>query len=641
MFLDILGAVMAQQSQHFYEFGPFRIDTTKRLLMQGGKAVPLTAKAFDLLLVLVESGGQVVDKEDLLKQVWPDSFVEEGNLTYNISILRKALGERAADHKYIVTMPGKGYRFVATVKESKAPESELNGWGRYKASVGSEFETKILKRWNGRRFRVQLFAICLSVVLAGTIAYLWIFGRPGPPSNPAGVKSIAVLPFKPLVAGSRDESLELGMADTLINKLSGIRQLILRPMSAVRKYTVLEQDPITAGRELDVDYVLEGNLQTVGEKTRATVRLLNVRDGSAVWTDKCDEQCSTIFELQDAIAERIAEALALELTSGEREQLAKRYTENLRAYQSYMLGRSYADRRTHKDLLTAISYYDKAIGEDQDYVLAYAGLADAYANLGVRGYIAPSEGRRQAEVAARKALALDDNLAEAHAAMARVYTQFLPYNFSIGDHELRRATELSPNLAIAHQYIGLSLVPRGHLDESLEKFLKARELDPLSSIIARCVALSYLLKRDDVRALEALRQANELGPTFSTTWDVEIYIQNRLYGEALAELDKAKQERKGDPILIYSTGMVCAAQGKRTEALQIIKELEAMSGTSLSQAQYIAKIYAALSERDLALTWLERGLAAGAIGGSYKDEPVWDPIRSDPRFADLMRRKGI
>jgi serine/threonine-protein kinase len=306
-----------------------------------------------------------------------------------------------------------------------------------------------------------------------------------------------------------------------------------------------------------------------------------------------------------------------------------------------MLGRSYADRRTHKDLLTAISYYDKAIGEDQDYVLAHAGLADAYANLGVRGYIAPSEGRRQAEVAARKALALDDNLAEAHAAMARVYTQFLPYNFSIGDHELRRAAELSPNLAIVHQYLGLSLVPRGHLDESLEKFLKARELDPLSSIIARCVALSYLLKRDDVRALEALRQANELGPTFSTTWDVGIYIQNRLYAEALAELEKAKQERKGDPILIYSTGVVLAAQGKRTEALQIIKELEAMSGTSLSQAQYIAKIYAALSERDLALTWLERGLAAGAIGGSYKDEPVWDSIHSDPRFADLMRRMGI
>jgi len=170
--------------------------------------------------------------------------------------------------------------------------------------------------------------------------------------------------------------------------------------------------------------------------------------------------------------------------------------------------------------------------------------------------------------------------------------------------------------------------------------LKARELDPLSSVIARLVALPYYLKRDNARALELLRQANDLGPALSLQWEIGVYIQNRLFDEAMAELEKAKQVRKSDPILIYNTGLVYAAQGQRAEALQIIKELEVMSGATLDQAHWIAKIYAALNEKELALTWLERGLAAGAIGVFYKDEPVWDTLRSDPRFADLLRRMG-
>jgi tetratricopeptide (TPR) repeat protein len=224
------------------------------------------------------------------------------------------------------------------------------------------------------------------------------------------------------------------------------------------------------------------------------------------------------------------------------------------------------------------------------------------------------------------------------AALGLTYVAFAPSNFSLGDRELRRAIELSPSLAADHQYLGVSLVRQGRLDESLEECLKARELDPLSSIIARQLPFAYYFKRDYVRALELLRQANELGPALSTTWEIGVYIQNRLFNEALAELEKAKQERKNDPILIYDTGMIYATQGKRVEALQIIKELEQMSGTTLSHAHWIAKIYATLNEKELALTCLERGLAAGALGFFYKDEPVWDPIRSDPRFEALVEK---
>jgi tetratricopeptide (TPR) repeat protein len=354
-----------------------------------------------------------------------------------------------------------------------------------------------------------------------------------------------------------------------------------------------------------------------------------------------NRKLADVFAVQEEIAKEISEKLRLKLTGAERQQLAKRPTENLKAFQYYMQSRSVIHRRTRDDLFSAVRYCERALGEDPNYVLAYAGLAEAYGNLGAYGYIAPIEGRRKEEETARKALTLDDNLAEAHVALGHAYTTFAPSDFLLGDREVRHAIELSPSLAMAHFYLAFSLARQGRLDESLAEFLKARELDPLSSINARGVAAAYYLKRDYVRALELLRQANELGPAFTTTWEIGIYIQNKLLNETLAELAKAKGERKNDSILIYDTGMVYAAQGTRAEALQIIKELEEMSGANLSQALWIAKIYASLNEKELAFSWLDRGLAAGAIGPFYKNEPVWDPIRSDPRFTDLLRRMGI
>jgi len=387
--------------------------------------------------------------------------------------------------------------------------------------------------------------------------------------------------------------------------------------------------------------VLMGRLIQQGDNLTIRTELVNVADGTEIWGQQYNRKLADVFAIQEEIAKEISEKLSLKLSGAEKQHLAKRPTENLKAFQYYMQGRSYVHRTTREDLLAAIRYYEKALEEDSNYALAYAGLTDAYAILGGRGHIAPIEGRRKAEETARKALALDDNLAEAHAALAQACVAFAPSNFSLADRELRRALELSPSLAMAHQYLGLSLVRQGRVDESVEEFLKARELDPLSSVIARVVALPYYLKRDYGRALELLRQANELGPAFTQTWEIGVYIQNRLFNETLAELEKTKRERKSDPMLIYGSGMIYAAQGKRAEALQVIKELEEMSGPSLSEAQWIAKVYAALNEKELSFSWLERGLATGAIGFFYKDEPVWDPIRSDPRFADLLRRMGI
>jgi TolB-like protein/Flp pilus assembly protein TadD len=454
-------------------------------------------------------------------------------------------------------------------------------------------------------------------------------------------KSIAVLPFENLSGDPNNAYFTEGVQEEILTRLSKIADLKVISRTSTQRFKSSPDNLPQIAKQLGVANILEGSVQKAADQVRVSVQLINAASDAHLWAESFDRKLTDIFAVETDIAKAIAETLRVRLTGAEQQQLAKRPTENLKAFQYYMQGRGYTQRRTREDLLEAVRYCEKAIEEDRNYALAYAGLTDAYQQLGVYGYIAPIEGRRKAEEAARKALALDQNLAEAHVAFGQVYVAFAPSNFSLGDRELRHAIELSPSLALAHFYLGISLVRQGRIDESLEELLKARELDPLSSVIARSAALPYYLKRDYVRALELLRQANELGPALSTTFEIGIYIQNGLFNETLAELEKAKRGRKSDPILIYGTGMVYAAQGKRAEALQIIKELEEISGTSLSEAHWMAKIYATLNEKELALTWLERGLATGAIGPFYKDEPVWDSIRSDPRFEDLLRRMGL
>ena len=482
------------------------------------------------------------------------------------------------------------------------------------------------------------------VVIAGFISIgLFFLGRYTARTSKAQLselpaKSIAVLPFDNQNRDPDTDYLSDGIPESIINSLSQLPNLKVMSRNSVFHYKGKDADAQAVAKELKVQAVLTGRMTQRGDGLSISVELINAQDNSQIWGQQYNRKLADVFAMQEEIAKEISEKLRLKLTGAERQQLAKRPTENLKAFQYYMQGRGYINRRTREDLLEAVRYCEKAIEEDSNYALAYAGLADATAALGVRGYIAPLEARRKAGEAARKALVLDENLAEAHAVIGYVDTAFTPYNFSLGDRELRRAIELSPSLALAHQYLGLSFIKQGRLDEGLEESLKARELDPVSSSMARTVAMTYYLKRDYVRALELLRQANELGPPFSVTVEIGIYIQNRSFNETLAELEKAKRERKNDPLLIYSTGVVYAADGKRVEALQVIKKLEEMSGSGLDQAHWIAKIYATLNEKEQTLTWLKRGLAMGAIGAFYKDDPVWDPIRSDPRFAALVEK---
>jgi TolB-like protein/Flp pilus assembly protein TadD len=488
--------------------------------------------------------------------------------------------------------------------------------------------------------------IYIAIVGALLSVGLFLVGRYGFRSTTSSAiklptKSIAVLPFENQNRDPDTDYLCDGIPESIINSLSELPKLKVMSRNSVFHYKGKEMDAQTVGKELKVQTLLTGRVRQRGDGLTIGVELINAQDNSQVWGQQYNRKLADVFAVQEEIAKEVSQKLRLKLTGAEEEHLAKRPTENLKAFQYYMQGRTAMQRRTSADMLTAVRHYEKALEEDPNYALAYAGLADAYANSGYYGSVAPIEGRRKAEEAARKALALDPNLAEAHAGLGLAYIGFAPSNFVLGEKELRRAMELNPSLALAHYSLGLSFIRQGRLDEAIVELRKARELDPLSSVIARAVAIPYYFKRDYKRAFDLLGEANELGPPLSATWEIGLYIKNGSVNEAFAEIEKAKVARKDDPLFIYSTGMAYAASGEKSEALQKIKELEAIAGETLSTAHWIAKIYATLSDKEMAFSWLERALATGAIGVFYNDEPVWDPIRDDPRFASLVAKMVV
>lgn len=477
------------------------------------------------------------------------------------------------------------------------------------------------------------------IVLLLVVAALKYF-----PAKDQKIDSVAVLPFVNVGGDHDSEYLADSLTESLINNLSQLPNMKVIGRNSVFRYKVTDPqagvpNPQQVAKELDVKAVLIGRIIQHGDDLFVSAELVSATDNSHIWGAQYNRKVADVFAVQEQIARDISSELRFKLTGEVPPQ--SRETRNLKALEYYMQGRSYVHRRTREDLLMAGNYYQKAVEEDQNYALAYTGLAEVYGNLGARNYVSPLEGRNKMEEAARKALALDPNLADAHVMLGYTHTAIAPYDFANGDRELRRALELSPSLAIGHLYLALSLFKQSRLDDGLTEMLKARELDPFSAIIARQLALYYMLKRDYARALQILRQANQSGPPFTTSTEIVIYIENQVGDEALNTLERESRDRKGDPLLICNRGMVYAAQGRRAEALKVIAELEQLSGVDYSQAHSIAKIYAWMKDKELAFIWLERGLGTGALGVFYRGDPTWDSVRDDPRFSKLLQRMGV
>jgi DNA-binding winged helix-turn-helix (wHTH) protein/tetratricopeptide (TPR) repeat protein len=591
-----------RMSKRVYNFGPFRLDIGEQTLQRDGQILPLKPKVFGVLAALVEKSGRLVCKDELLKQVWADSFVEEGNLTVSIFEIRKALGRSANGHKYIETVPRRGYRFVASVTEASVPS--------------------MMTRTDG-------------VASASSIT---------PDSSGDSAETdkaaIAVLPFA-TIGPTGSEYLGLGMADALITRLSNLRRVTVRPTSSVRKYDK-GQDPVLVGKELGVQWVLDGSVRKAGKRLRLTLQLVNVGDGVLAWAEKFDEKFTNIFAVEDSISEQVAKALAPKLTGEERRLLAKRYTENAEAYEAFLRGRYFFDKRTSKGLVKGIECFNKAIELDPNFALAYTGLADSYNLLHSYSAIPLEESDLKAERALLKALELDPQLAEARASLGHLRTR--QWDWSRGEKEFERAIELNPNYAIAHAWFGIHLVLTGRVEHALAHAERAKGLDPLSLTINSCAASLLYLARRYVWAIEQFRRTLELDPDFAVAHfglGHTLEAQGN-YEEAALEYQTGRSSLGNVPEVTASLGRIHALMGRTEKAREAIDELIRMSAKQYVQSGFIAGIYVALGEKDHAFEWLERAYAEHDEDLCLlKVDPRLDSLRTDPRFTRLLDRVGL
>lgn len=657
---------MSKQTEHFYEFDAFRLDVTEKCLRRGDELVTLTPKVFETLLILVANNGHVLGKAELMESLWPDSFVEEGSLAQNISLLRKALSENGGGCKYIETVPKRGYRFVADVREVRPDEAaqilyeqlddgHTSGAEESRPEVvptvaaRPNHDARPARTESAARSRRDLFgAGALLLLLAAGAVAVYLRGRTDGVASPgAPPKSMAVLPFKRLDAGGEDDQSGLGMADALVLKLSGLQQPRVLPTSAVFQYTSRKADALTIGRELGVDAVLDGTIHRTGDRVRVTTQLISLRDGRVLWAGKFDQPFRDIFTMQDAISEQVAAALTPQLSAGERGRLAKRYTQNVEAYQSYMTGVYFWNKRTREAVTKAIEYFRQAISLDPNYALAYAGLSDCYYLSIYNGYdiVPAAEASAQRDAAARQAMALDGSLAESHLAMATC--KVVRRDYEGANSEYQTAIELNPNFAMARVRYSYFLLYSLRLDAALTQMQQAQQLDPVSPITNGALGYMLTFARQYDAAVKYSRRALELDPNVTSGHLNlgEAYLQQRQYDLAIAEFQLMSDEQ--NPERLQTLAYAYAAAGRRSEAESALAALRQLDESDPVAARMrvppynIALVYAALGDMNAAFEWLEEEKVNSMTLVMLKYDPQLDPLRADSRFADYLHRHHL
>jgi len=640
-------------SQRVYEFGPYQLDASRCLLQRAGASVALTPKAFDILLALIECRGEVVSKDELMRRVWPDSFVEEGNLTYNISVLRKALGERAGEHQYILTVPGRGYRFVAEVSEAasasaEAAAAEANGAlgtsaPRTTGINPTKATTATLPARIGQH-RSGLAIVILTVAALLIVGvYLLIRGRAPNPVSVGGQDPIRTLAVLPLANGSGDSDTEYlsdGISESLINSLSQLPGLKVIARSSSFKYKGKEVDAQEVARALGVDAIVTGRVLQRGDALSISVELVDARDKTQVWGERYDRRATDLLAVQSEISGEIVRKLRLKLTPAEQRQLARRETVDPQAYELLLKGRFYWNKGGTENRKKAVEYLNQAIAVDPAYALAYAELSFRYGDLVAVGILDPKEFTPKAEAAAQTALELDDSLAEAH--LARGKTKLAAWDWAAAEREFKRAIELNPNLDRARGLYAFYLSLMGRHDEAIAEGKRIRELDPLSPVVNWRIGYRLLLARQNDQAIEAAKKALELGQNYPDAHNLlgYAYAAKGQYREAIAAYQQAVRLGNNSPDTEIYLGAAYAKAGELKKARAILKQLEA-SQPYVSPGT-LAALYVALGEHEQALASLERAYAAHDNQLQFlRVDPNLDPLRSDPRFQDLLRRVGL
>jgi TolB-like protein/DNA-binding winged helix-turn-helix (wHTH) protein/Flp pilus assembly protein TadD len=637
-----------------YRFGAFELRAQTRELYKHGVKLRLRPQAYQVLALLLERAGECVTREELQKRVWPsDTFVDfENGVNTAIKQLRASLNDSASEPRYIETLPKLGYRMIVPVEfesgvagERAADTAQEPGGAKLAGAVADSVSARPVH--SSRRLWV---AAAVSIVgLACLVAFLkWPRAHPAPQrAAPAGRIMVAVLPFENLTGDAAQDYFSDGLTEEMIAQLGRLnpKEFGVIARTSVMHYQHSPEKVDQIGSELGVQYVLEGSVRRDSEKVRINAELIEVGGQQQLWVQQYDRELTNLLVVQAEIAREISDSIQLTLGSPEHSETVRQPTLTPQAYQAYDLclkGLYSWNKRTAPGLLQAIEYFQQAIAKDPNYAPAYAGLANSYALL--PGYtLAPaSRYMPKAREAAVRALEIDDDLPEAHVALALILENY-DWDWSTAEKEYRRAIELNPNYATAHQWYAEFLMWQGRFDEALRESEDARRLDPLSLIIATDRGAIFYFSRQYDRAIEQFHNVREMDPSFVRVHLViDAYVQQGRFTEALADLEGWRRT-SGDGIqissrLIYLYGRM----GQKDKARAELRKLEAMNGTQPLDPVLMALAYIGIGNNDAALSSLEKACAERSnLLTALKVEPVYDPLRDDPRFQELLRRVGL
>ena len=615
------------ETNRFYEFGPYRLDQHARVLLRDGVIVPLTPKVLDTLLALVENRNGVVSKDELLRLVWPDSFVEESNLAQNISVLRKALSQPPDQITYIETIPKRGYRFVPEVRSAPAGEQPTAD-SSSPAEVPPTTASPVVP---APRIRIMtLAAVAVGLCLIAAFWYLR-YRQLGVPQ----VHSIAVLPLKNLSGDPQQEYFADGITELLTEELSKALPVRVTSRTSAMLYRGTGKSLPVIARELNVDAVLEGSVVRSGNRLRVTMQLIHGQSDRHLWAETYDRDLVDVLTLQMEIARAVAHEIRAS-TAGLRTAAV-----NPNAFEAYLRARYYLSQRTGPEVNKAISWYQKAIEEDPAYAPSYAGLADCYNQLGtvMIGARSPRDARKLAMAEANRALEIDPELAEAHAALA--YSNLYEWNWTSAEQGFERAIALNPNYAPAHLWFAHYLAARGQFDRALQEVRLAGDLDPLSPITQTQIGWILMYARRIPEGIAQYRKVLEQNPTYSwAEWQLGTGLMFlRDYSAAIKTFQNASAP---SPSVLGTLGMAYGLAGQPKEARKLLDELFALSRRRYISPHSILHVYIGLGDRDKAFEWMEKSYQERTNGMAWLAVwPGFDPIRSDPRFDMYLRRIGL
>jgi TolB-like protein/DNA-binding winged helix-turn-helix (wHTH) protein/Tfp pilus assembly protein PilF len=609
--------LMAARAKHGYRFGPYHIDATDRLLYKGSDLIALPPKVFDTLLLLVNNHGHVLPKEEMMKQLWPDTFVEEGTLTQYISLLRKALGQEGT---WIENLPRRGYRFTAAVEEFRDEPRERKDRPDQPAR-------------KTRRRALQIAGVCGVLIVVASAWAAWYLLRP------TQIRSIAVLPFVNLSGNQQLDYISDGLTDELTHALTRLPGIRVAARTSAYQFRGKDLDIRTIGQGLSVAGVLEGSVRFERNRIRVTAQLVDVRTGYRVWSETYEGAGDDLLGIQQRIGAATAQRLAREVHGAPTSASSARRE----VFLPYLEGRYFLAKGRPETFRKAAECFRQVISKDPNYAQAHSGLADTYYRWALWESLPPSEAFAVARQAAEQALALDESLAEAHASLANVKFQY-DWDFVTAERAFRRSIELDPNRADTWHWFSHMLTAQGRFAESLEASKRAIELAPLDLPAQNHLGWCHYFSGDYDRAIQQHRRVLELDPVHGQTRLLlgRALLQRRLFTEALEQLRRNLELSPDSPERLSALAQAYAVSGARLEATQILNRLLALRAQRYVSAYSIATVYAALGAKSEALAYLRRAAQERSSRVvELKYEPIFQGLHQEEAFRVLVTQIGL